>query len=256
VGAAAGQAEGPGRTSRIAGQTAFLLADRAAIAARATAPREAVCRDGVFAKTELTAFAGIQAIGRGRAGPAQSWVADVGQGARSVAPCVRAEEDVSTAELRESAASEAIAAVRRESATTFLTALRLNVGTIVGITEQVRVVGALILGLERIALAIPFALAVTRPVSSVEVAIDAALISCFTGRSSQQNWIFGVVARPEAFGIFVVDEAIAVIVEAIPASVVVPILTKRPEAALAHPGAADACARIAVRAIRRKHVAA
>jgi hypothetical protein len=119
-GAAASQAEAASGTRRVTGKPTFLCSDRAAIASRATAPREAVCRDGVFAKTELTAFAGIQAIGRGRAGPAQSCVADVGQGARSVAPCVRAEEDVFTVELWERAASKAVTSVRGEHPAAFL----------------------------------------------------------------------------------------------------------------------------------------
>ena len=227
LGAAAGQAEGPRGTSGIAGQAASLLPDRtaqvapvSAHAAAAHAPasaraREAVFWDGRLAKADLAALARVQAVACGRARSAERRVLKVIQGAGAVVPDVGAEEDIPTIQCGEGAASKAVAAVRRERPATLLAELGLHGGAVVLNTHEIGVVGAAVFGLERIAASIPFALAGSRSIAPIEVAVGTALIAGFTRGACQQNRPFGVVAGPKAFRVFVVDEAVAVVVYAV-----------------------------------------
>jgi hypothetical protein len=99
------------------------------------------------------------------------------------------------------------------------------VGAIIQSTNEVGVVRTTVFGIERIAAAIPFALARPRPISPVEVAIRTTLVASLAGGAGQQNGPFGAVAGAKAFGIFVVYKAIEVIIDAVATAVRVAIRT-------------------------------
>jgi len=236
IGAATGQAEGPRRTRWIAGQTASLLSDwatqtpvapcaPAAHAPASASTREAVLWEGRLAETDLAALTGVQAIACGRARSAERRVVEVIQSAGAFVPDIGAEEDVPTIQCGERAAPEAIAAVRRERPTVLLAKLGLHGGAVVLGTNETGVVHAAVFGLERIAASVPFALARSRSVAPVEVTVCTALIAGFTRGAGQQDGPFGVVARSKAFGVFVVDESIVVVVRAVATAVGVAIGT-------------------------------
>jgi len=239
LGAATGQAEGARRASRIAGQAASLLSDRAsqitavstsaAAAAHSTASagaREAVRWDGRLAKADLTALACIQTVACRRARSAERRVVQVVQGAGAIVSNIRAEEDIPTIERGEGAASKAVTAVRCERPATLLAELGLHVRAVVLSADQIGVVITSVLGLERIAASIPFAFAGSRAIASVEVAVGATLIAGFPRCAGQQNGAFGVVAGLKALRVFVVDQTVVVVVHAVATTVRVPIRTK------------------------------
>jgi hypothetical protein len=71
------------------------------------------------------------------------------------------------------------------------------------------------LGLEGIAAPVPLAVAAARAIAKIKVAVCAALIARLAADSGQERRSFGVVARSEALGILVVDEAIVIVVHAV-----------------------------------------
>jgi hypothetical protein len=61
------------------------------------------------------------------------------------------------------------------------------------------------------------AIVVPRAVAEVEVAVRLALLTAFSADASQQHWAFGVVTGPEALGVGIIDQAIAIVVGAVTA---------------------------------------
>jgi len=104
------------------------------------------------------------------------------------------------------------------------------------------------LGLERVAAAVPFALAGPRSISDIEIAVRAAGVAVFARNPGQQHIPLRVVARPKAFGIIVVDETVFIVVDAVPTEHALPIAENLDACAA---GAAGANARAGpARAIR------
>ena len=66
------------------------------------------------------------------------------------------------------------------------------------------------------------AIVVARAVPEIEVAVSLALLARFTTDTGKQLFALIVVARSEAFGIIVVDEAIVIVVQAVPTECLFP----------------------------------
>ena len=249
--AAASETEASGRTGRVARKparldtgiaTALATAPRAASAsathaAGSTGARETVRRDLRLAEAELAAPTFVQAVPRRRAGSAELRILKVIEGARTFVTDERAEEDVVAVELREGAATEAIAAVRCEHATSLIAALRLRGRADVRLYTRGRGVGAPVLGIERIALTVPLTLAATRAVAAIEVAIGVALVAGLAGRPGQKDRALRAVARTEALRILMIHEAIVVVVDAVATGVGVAVGTQSRKAARARTAA-------------------
>ena len=83
--------------------------------------------------------------------------------------------------------------------------------------KQSFIVRALDLGFERVAAPAPMAVVVAGAVSKVEVAIRFALLSGFAPDTGEQLLALVVVARSEALGIIIINEAVAIVIRAVSA---------------------------------------